>query len=259
MGSIAESPPGTVKCRLAAIRFTHKRAGFASPFDSAPTFEAVYQGYLRRWAGSHRPKQSAATEDVVKQMVNCWREGDVAVRNRAILLIGFDAALRRSEIVGIDTEHCSWDQDGLLLYLPQSKGDQLGEGNTILILRRTASAYCPVESLSRWLQIASITEGPIFRRFHRNGKQTTLGTQRLSCKSIYNLVKQSAKKAGIEGNFGAHSLRRGFINSAVRESSSLTDVQQHVRHKSLETTSRYLRTQPTSNHPGNTLLGGTGK
>jgi len=253
LGSMVETPPGTVKCRIAAIRFVHRRAGHSAILENTPIFDAVYQGYLRRWAGVHRPKQSAATEDRLKLMVDVWQEGEIALRNRAILLLGFDGALRRSEIVGLDVDHYQQNQDGADLYLPKSKGDQMGRGATVTLLRRQ-SEYCPVESLTAWLNAADIARGPIFRRFHRHGQKYKIGLTRLSDKSIYNLVKESAKKAGLAGTFGAHSLRRGFINSAVRKCTSLTDVQLHVRHKSLETTSRYMQTINSKNHPGTELL-----
>ena len=76
LGSMAQSPPGIVKCRIAAIRFAHKRAGYPSILENSPVFDAVYQGYLRRWAGVHRPKQSAATEERLKLMADVWREGE---------------------------------------------------------------------------------------------------------------------------------------------------------------------------------------
>lgn len=254
VGSQMHCPPGTVKGRLAAIRFIHKRAGMHTAFDNTPAFDAVYLGYRRHWAGTLRPQQSAATEDVIKHMADCWQGDFIAPRNRAILLLGFDAALRRSELVALDAEHLKQHAHGITIYLVKSKGDQLGEGATIEIPCRTNSSYCPVSALYTWLEVAQIKTGPIFKRLHRSGKRYHIGNTRLSDKSIYNIVKESAKKAGIEGNFGAHSLRRGFINSAIDLCDSVTEVQQHVRHKSLQSTTRYVQRTPNRAHPSERLL-----
>jgi len=235
------SPPSTVKSRLAAIRFTHKRAGEICPFDIAPAFEAVYRGYRRHWAGrDHRPAQEAATEDRLKRMVDVWHEGLIAIRNRAILLIGFDAALRRTELANLEVEHLQWIERGVRIHLPKSKGDPWGLGEEITIVRRDQSPYCPVSALKSWLNGSKVHNGPIFRRLYRSRETHTVGDNHLSDRSIHTIVKESAAKAGIKGRFGAHSLRRGFIHSAAEKSNAIVDVQHRVRHKSLSTTTRYL-------------------
>ena len=48
------------------------------------------------------------------------------VRDRAILLIGFAGAFRRSELVALDFGDLSFQPEGLLLTLRRSKTDQEG-------------------------------------------------------------------------------------------------------------------------------------
>lgn len=233
--------PNSLKSRLAAIRFVHRRAGVASPFECAPMFDAVYRGYKRHWAGrNHRPRQEAATEDRLKKMADVWRDGLMATRNRAVLLLGFDAALRRSELANLEVQHLRWSGKSVCLHLPKSKGDPWGLGAEISVLHRDRSPYCPVCALKSWLHASEIDTGPIFRRLYRTQDGYTVGDTGLSDRSIYTIVRNSAVRAGIEGKFGAHSLRRGFIHSATEKSNAITDVQQRVRHKSLSTTTRYL-------------------
>jgi integrase len=54
-----------------------------------------------------------------------WYAG---ARDRALILLGFAGALRRSELVGLDMEHVTWTDDGLRLLVERSKTDQQGEG-----------------------------------------------------------------------------------------------------------------------------------
>lgn len=128
-----------------------------------------------------------------------------------------------------------WAGGRVLIHLPKSKGDPWGKGEEIAITRRKQSPYCPVNALSAWLAAAEIQAGPIFRRLYRSRETHKVGNDRLSDRSIYTIVKESAARAGLEGRFGGHSLRRGFINSAAEKSNSIADVQHRARHKSLST------------------------
>lgn len=258
VGHEIDSAPSTLARRLAAIRLMHRWSGHDSPFDTAPTFTAVYTGYKRRWARrqpSSTP-QTAATDTIVRTLADAWSaESLIARRNRALLLVGFDTAFRRSELVGIDIEHLAIHPDGLEIHIPHSKSDQTGDGAVACLLARPDSAYCPVNALAAWLDAAAITEGPVFRRLHRCGNELRLGPERLSDKAVYRLVKDTARDCGVAGRFGAHSLRRGLITSALQDQQAIGAVQEHARHRNLATTSRYNeRAKGFDSHPGKRLL-----
>ena len=85
-------------------------------------------------------------------------------RDRAMILLGFAGALRRSELVGIEREHLTFATDGLRLHLPRSKSDQTGEGAEIGIPRGTNKDTCPVRALERWLELSPCQYGPVFRK-----------------------------------------------------------------------------------------------
>jgi len=260
VGAHVDDKPSTLARRLAAIRLMHNWSRHESPFDTAPSFIAVYAGYKRRWASRcpSKSSQTAATESILKKMVDSQPiDSMLGLRNRALLLIGFDAALRRSELVGIDIEHITAQSDGLELYLPKSKSDQMGDGNSVFLLARSASEYCPVSALSSWLDISKINDGAVFRRLHRCGLSLRLGSERLSGKAVYRLVKDTAANCGVAGRFGAHSLRRGLITSALQSNQNIGAIQGHVRHQNLSTTSRYAeQVKGFDSHPGKELLGG---
>jgi integrase len=81
------------------------------------------------------------------------------LRDRALLLVGFAAALRPSEIAGLACEHLARHADGIELFLPWRKNDQDARG-TKLWLPNGRTELCPVTALEAWLAAAAITEGP---------------------------------------------------------------------------------------------------
>ena len=82
---------------------------------------------------------------MIKRMVDAMDLTILAgLRNRAMVLLGFDAALRRSELVAIDREHITQERNGLVINIPYSKTDQRGLGQKVGILTRPDSPYCPV-------------------------------------------------------------------------------------------------------------------
>ena len=77
--------------------------------------------------------------------------------------------------------------------------------------------------------------GPIWRSLSNNSKG-----RRLSGTSIYNIVHRTAKRAGIDGTVGAHTLRHTGCTLAIEAGASVQQVQTHARHKNLETTMMYV-------------------
>ena len=68
------------------------------------------------------------------------------LRDRALLLVGFAAALRPSEIAGLVLEHLTHHADGIELFLPWRKNDQDAHG-TKLWLPQGRTELCPVTAL----------------------------------------------------------------------------------------------------------------
>ena len=129
--------------------------------------------------------------------------------NRALLLVCFDSALRRSELVEKNLEHLASHPEGLEIHISQSKSYQTGQGAAAYLLARPDSTYYPVTALA-----AGVHEGPAFRRLYQCGLELRLCTERLSDKAVYRVVMDTAKNCSVKGRFGAHSLRRGLITSA---------------------------------------------
>jgi len=134
------------------------------------------------------------------------------LRDRALLLLGFAGAFRRSELVALDVADLEEFEDGFKVTNRRSKTDQEGHGATIAIARGVTT--CPVKAVKAWLQAAGISEGPLFRPVAKGGR---LGTERLTDENVCTVVKAHAERIKLKGaDFGAHSLRAGFLTSAAR-------------------------------------------
>ena len=116
------------------------------------------------------------------------------LRDRALLLLGFAGAFRRSGLVALDTDHLTLGKDGLSIRIASSKTNQEGEGQIVAIPRVPGSPYCPVQAVRDWLTAAEIHQGAVFRRFHRGD---ALSKTRLTGQSVALPIKELALKAGL--------------------------------------------------------------
>ena len=79
-------------------------------------------------------------------------------RDRALLLVGFVGALRRSELASLQVDDIGEHPNGLVLTLPRAKTNQTGEHVELVVLPRAANpAHCAVTALQAWLTLAQIT------------------------------------------------------------------------------------------------------
>jgi integrase len=84
------------------------------------------------------------------------------LRDRALLLLGFAGAFRRSELVALDVADLDFCDGGLRVIIRKSKTDQEGQGATIAIV--AGSIACPVKALRAWIVAASIAKARCFGR-----------------------------------------------------------------------------------------------
>ncbi len=183
-------------------------------------------------------KTAAVTADV-KRMVDVCPSSLMGTRNRALLLVGFAGAFRRSELVSLDVEDAQFTQDGLVVTLRRSKTDQEGEGRKVGLPYGSHPTTCPVRSLRAWLEQAAITRGPIFRYVDRHGN---VGPNRLTDQVVALVVKRCAVTAGLEAaRYAGHSLRAGLATAAAEADVSERAIMAQTGHKSLPMVRRYIR------------------
>lgn len=201
--------------------------------------------------GSRPDRKAPATVDALSDML-AQVPGDTLPgrRDRALLLLGFAGAFRRSELVAIDREHCTETDQGVLVFVPRSKSDQEGQGREVAILRGTR--LCPVQALHEWLLASDIVEGPVFRPISSTG---VLGPRRLTGGTVARLVKRYAEAAGLDPEiYSGHSLRAGFATAALDRGASLDAVARQLGHARLDTTRVYDRRSAFTGHAGRKLL-----
>jgi integrase len=161
-------------------------------------------------------------------------------RDRALLLVGFVAALRRSELAALTVDQVNEHPNGLVITLSRSKTNQRGEHTELVVLPRAGDATrCPVRTLEAWIDLAQLRDGPVFRRVTKSNRPGPTG---LHPASINNLVQQAVARAGIDPlPYSAHSLRAGFVTYAHLRGASDRAIAHQTRHRSLATLGGYVR------------------
>jgi site-specific recombinase XerD len=227
----------TIRRRLSGIAQAHRERGLESP-TTHEIVSRVLRGIVRT-KGAAPARKSAVTLDVLRAMLLCIEGEDVAaLRDRAIVLLGFAAALRRSEIAALDVADLRFDERGLLVAIRRSKTDQEAEGQIVAVPFVANRALCAASAVRRYLDAAGITEGPLFQSLTF---QRRLTGRRISGQDVANLVRRLADRARVEGDFSGHSLRAGFATSAAHAKVSLEAIARTTRHKSLAVLMSYVR------------------
>jgi len=228
----------TLYRRLSGISQAHQAAGYVTPTTDAQV-RLVFQG-IRRTLGSAPDQKNAAITAEVRAMVETLSPSTlIGVRDRALLLVGFAGAFRRSELVSLDVADVTFGADGLIVQLRRSKTDQEGEGRKVGLPFGSNPLTCPVRSLRAWLEIAAIARGPIFRAVDRHGNVAAV---RLTDQSVALVVKRRAKAAGLDWErYAGHSLRSGLATAAAMADVSERAIMAQTGHKSLPMVRRYIR------------------
>lgn len=160
------------------------------------------------------------------------------MRDRALLLIGFSGAFRRSELVAIRMEDLKFTREGILINLRRSKTDQKGEGRVIGIPYGSNPVTCPVRTLQDWIEEAGIKEGALFRSISKHGHMSEKG---ISHHSVAVMIKNNPFLEGRSASFSGHSLRSGFATSAALAGVPEHQIMRQTGHKKSDTIKKYIR------------------
>lgn len=221
---------------LAAISEAHHAIGLPTP-RGASAVKAVLRGIRRTILTAPRQKL-ALLPDQLKAMLEGLPQSLGGLRDRALLLVGFSGAFRRSELVGLNVEDIVRVEDGLEITLRRSKTDQEGGGRKVGLPFGSNPATCPVRSLARWQETSSVTSGAIFRSVNRHDH---LG-DRLSDRAVALIVKRAATTVGIEASrLAGHSLRAGLATAAAKAGKSERSIMSQTGHRSERMVRNYVR------------------
>ena len=232
----------TLQHRLIAIHQAHTDKGFDSPVKDR-LVKRTMQGIRRTFGVAQRRVRALVKDDLLELLVMVAKQKPLrAARDKAILLLGFAGAFRRSELVALTVEDMTPHAHGIELLIKRSKTDQEGEGRTVFIPLAKSEERCPVKALQRWLELAGIEAGPLFRPVNRH--DTVTGNLALTPQSVALIVK--AAVAGSKGLDAAklvsgHSLRAGFVTEAATVGLQTSAIMGQTGHKSMEMVFRYVR------------------
>ena len=278
-----EGPPGedgtpttglkvaTLERRLSAINQVHRAHGHPAPANRRDEpLKSAWSGMVGE-LGRVQDKAPVLSATHLLRMVRAMPTGDdgeltlTALRDRALLLFGFAAALRRSELVAVRAEHLTFQPAGIRLLIPRSKTDQSGEGYPVAVHYGERAETCPVLAVREWLDAAALAgvgsqrprtaggfaagvggvggealTGPVFRKVDRWGR---LGPRALAPATVSVIVKKAAERARIDGatTFSGHSLRSGHATAAAKSGREERDIMAQTRHKSEKVLRGYIQ------------------
>jgi integrase len=156
-------PPSTLRRRLSALASAHHDHGANDPTKHA-LVRRVMNGIERKHGVAVQQARALLIEDLTR-IVDQTGNSLIDVRDRALLCIGFFAALRRSEFVALTVHDIDIAKIGLRITLRRSKTDQLGKSRTIQLPPRE-DALCPLRNLSAWIERSGIRRRQLFRRIN---------------------------------------------------------------------------------------------
>ncbi|MBO0360839.1 tyrosine-type recombinase/integrase [Hymenobacter sp. BT186] len=227
----------TIKRHLAAIRKAHQLAGYRLP-ATLDALNLVMEG-ITRTLGKRQVQAQAFTVEELKQAIRrIDLDTSAGIRDRALLLLGFAGAFRRSELVELNIEQLEFTERALLVHLAKSKTNQYGAVEDKAIFYAPTLDFCPVRCLRAWLNLLGRTTGPLFVKIPRTtpGQLAVPSTKRLSDISINKLVQKRLGPA-----YSAHSLRVSFVTTAVLNGQSHKAIKNQTKQKTDAMIERYTQ------------------
>lgn len=234
--------PATIRRAMTSISQAHLLSGHDSPVTERVL--EIKKG-IHRIRGTAQAHKQALTIHRLRRCIEHTPPDFLGARDKAVLLVGWVGALRRSEICAIDFDDLETVEEGIAVTIRVSKTDQEGEGRKIgLPFIDSEPRLCPVRALRHWLHLACIEDGPVFLGIGKGGHKMFGSTKlnRLGSRTIGGIVKRAAKRAGYESaNFSGHSLRSGLATTLARAGIDERRIANITGHKSMKTLRVYIQ------------------
>ena len=241
----------TLARRLASISEAHRIAGYDSP-TSAAQVQLVWKGIRRAKGMQQDSKHPILTADLQAVFANC-KDDLIGLRDRALLLLGFSGAFRRSELVELNRNDLCFVKEGIVVKLKRSKTDQEGIGTEKAIPFGSNPELCPVRAIKAWMEASAEVSESLFVSIKKGNKITL---KRLSAKAVALIIKKRLEKVGYESEeFSGHSLRSGFATQAALNGASDRAIMQQTKHKTRSMIDRYVRISSIWTENASTKLG----
>jgi integrase len=255
---VVKTGGAVVSCDITrqVIMMVHKLRGYPPVvWDSMDLF---YQGVRRRHGGPRRQAQPLRTEDLQSILGRLDPASPRGARDGAILALGWAGALRSEEITRL-----AWDAAGLHgkghivtrpagveIHFRRTKTDQTGrEAQQVII----PAPDVPLVAawLGHWERIAGRVPGRLI--FMQVSRSDRIIAKPMAPTAVTAVVRKNVLRfllaAGMEevaavalaSCYRSHSLRAGYASSASAGGVVEAEIREHCRHRSAETTARYIR------------------
>lgn len=224
----------TIRRRLSSISQAHETKGEDNPTKNHYVQKTM--AGIAKQNGTKQESKKAAVLDDLKSMIDSIDTGRlIGKRDKAMLLLGFALASRRSELVSINIEDISFTAQGMDLAIQQKKTGDAPIRKSVL---KIDTDYCPVQAVKEWIEAAEIKEGALFLTIDRHGNIK----RRTNDKTVARVVKKLAEAAGLNPqDYAGHSLRSGLATSAAQEGMNDTSIVKQTGHKTRHMVDRYVQ------------------
>ena len=224
--------PATVRRYVSSIATVHKALRQTNPLDSAAVRFALQRMHRRR--GRRQAQVQGLTWPMRNRLLEAAGDRLIDARNRALLAMGYDTLLRRSELVSLDVSDVLEEIDGTATLLVRSgKTDVEGRGATLYLARDT------VQLVKTWLERGGVDGGRVFRSVR---KDRTVGEQ-LDASQVPRIYKRMARHAGLPDDIvdalAGHSTRVGPVQDMIACGIELPAILQSGRWKTTRMVHRY--------------------
>ena len=227
----------TLRSHLSAINRAHRDAGHEAPGRSI-IVQQVLKG-IRRTKGVAPRQAQPITSKELRAILATLRETKLGLRDRALILLGFHGAFRRSELVALDVGDVEETKEGLRIIVRRSKTDQEAVGLEKGVLFQADPSVCAVRALRAWKEASGVEVGPLFRAVTRHGQ---VSAARLTDRAVYLVVERACNAAGLDSaKFSAHSLRSGLATQSAIDGCPERAIMRQGGWRGVQTVRGYIR------------------
>lgn len=241
----------TVERHLAALTWMHRTRGFKVDYSIGSV--ATTMQSLRRTHRSKTNQKAPVDGKVLRAMLATLTGSPMEkLRARAVLLLGFAGAFRRAALCALEVSDLTFYEDHMDVLIRRDKQDQEGRGRVVGVVRGS-EGLCPIHAVQKWMAVAGIMDGPVFRAFKRDG---AVRAKQLSPQVVALIVKQAVADAKLDpSKFSGHSLRAGHVTEAARRGARLDEIMEVTGHHSTDMVMRYVRAANTVKGTSATKVG----
>lgn len=206
--------PVTRARKLSSLRSFVKYLKAIGAIDQDPT-ETLEAPFRRR------PLPKTLNQHQAEALLDQPLDGQTPLRDRAMLELAYSAGLRASEVVGVNLPDLDLDSQSV---------NVLGKGNKERVAFFGATCRDAIEGYMRGERVPNSTGVALFT--NQEGK-------RLTTRTLQNVIKRWALRAGLPPTVSPHTLRHSFATHLLDGGADLKTVQQLLGHENLATTQIY--------------------